>query len=386
MAIEEKFFSGTYLQSQIVAKYPDGSPITNANNGVPIGSTITFSGEPSTITVLDDDDVLQDNNNASGPVVPDAQSLDLSSQTLKEDFGNNLAGDYVWSRAYQTIEDENGNVGRIYQIRMGDYNYSGGIVEYNLNSPSRLTQYWQLSGDIIASPGTTFTVTGNFNGNANQSFAEFEKPVICFVRGTRIDTKHGECAVESLRVGDWVRTKDNGFQQVRWIGTRALGREQLIASPNLRPIRISKNALAKGFPSTDLYVSPQHRVLVGNRAALTLMGVESVLVAAKHLVDLKGVDYVYDFDEVEYFHIVFDRHEVISSNGTWSESLYTGPEALDTLEDEARAEIIALFPELQDEDYLPELADTITSGRDAREIIVFSQEESIPMLSERFTR
>ena len=56
---------------------------------------------------------------------------------------------------------------------------------------------------------------------------------------------------------------------------------------------------------------------------------------------------VTDFDEVEYFHFLFDRHEVVYSNGAETESLYTGPEALKSISAEARAEIFALFPELQ---------------------------------------
>lgn len=169
----------------------------------------------------------------------------------------------------------------------------------------------------------------------------------CFCRGTLIATDRGEIAVEKLAVGDLVQTRDHGLQPVRWIGGRALDALDLAAAPNLRPIRIRAGALGRGLPLSDLMVSPQHRVLVRSAIAQRMFGAPEVLVAAKQLLAIAGIEQV-AAEAVEYFHILFDRHEIVLSNGAETESLYTGAEALKSVGPAARDEILTLFPELRD--------------------------------------
>lgn len=78
-----------------------------------------------------------------------------------------------------------------------------------------------------------------------------------------------------------------------------------------------------------------------------MFGALEVLVAAKHLLEIDGIEIAGDVVDVEYFHILFDRHEVVMANGAETESLYTGPEALKTLGKAAQDEIFGLFPELR---------------------------------------
>ncbi|WP_245999470.1 Hint domain-containing protein [Paracoccus methylarcula] len=175
-------------------------------------------------------------------------------------------------------------------------------------------------------------------------------PVVCFAAGTLIETSCGPMAVEKLREGDMIRTRDNGLQPIRWIGSRKLSAAELAAAPNLRPIRIRAGAFGNNTPETNLIVSPQHRVLVRSKIAQRMFSADEVLVAAKHLLELDGVGIAEDMAQVEYLHILFDRHEIIFSNGAETESLYTGPEALKAVGPKARDEILALFPELRDMD------------------------------------
>lgn len=192
--------------------------------------------------------------------------------------------------------------------------------------------------------------------------------VPCFARGTLLETVRGQVPVEDLRVGDLVATRDNGFQPVRWIGKRHLGMPTLLSQPQLRPIRISAGALGEGAPAVDLVVSPQHRILVRSKIALRLFGAVEVLVAAKQLLSLNGIEIADDLAEVEYFHILFDRHEVVFSNGAETESLYTGAEALKALGESARTEILTLFPELEGPDGVPEGARVLLNGRQGRKL------------------
>ncbi|WP_244961232.1 Hint domain-containing protein [Paracoccus sanguinis] len=184
----------------------------------------------------------------------------------------------------------------------------------------------------------------------------------CFAAGTRIATDRGQVAVEDLRAGDLVLTRDRGMQAIRWIGSRRLSAADLAARAQMRPIRIRRHALGTNIPSADLLVSPQHRVLVRSKIAQKMFGTPEILVAAKQLCEIDGIEVARDVTEVTYYHLMFDRHEVVISNGAETESLYTGPEALKTVGAAARREIFALFPELADRDHVPSPARVLVPG------------------------
>lgn len=169
---------------------------------------------------------------------------------------------------------------------------------------------------------------------------------VCFAAGTLIRTPEGEVAVETLAPGALVLTADQGAQPVRWVGRAEIDLSQ---SPHLRPVRIARGALGDGLPRADLTVSPQHRVLVRSKIAQRMFGAAEVLVAAKQLLTLEGIALAEDLDRVTYVHFLFDRHQLVWSNGAPTESLFTGPQALDSVGPAARAEIMALFPELMAE-------------------------------------
>ncbi|MTH63228.1 Hint domain-containing protein [Paracoccus shanxieyensis] len=187
----------------------------------------------------------------------------------------------------------------------------------------------------------------------------------CFAQGTMIRTDRGEVAVEDLRVGDLVMTRDNGLQPIRWLGNRKLDRVDLALAPRLQPIRIRAGALGDGLPVADLLVSPQHRILVRSAIAQRMFGAPEVLVAAKQLVAIDGIDQV-QLEEVSYFHLLFARHELVLSNGAETESLYTGAQALKSLGQAACDEIFTLFPELRDAP--AEAARPIVQGSKARQM------------------
>lgn len=172
------------------------------------------------------------------------------------------------------------------------------------------------------------------------------EPVPCFTAGVRLLTAKGQRPVEKIAVGDLVETADNGLQPVRWVGSRTLDAVDLAAAPELRPIRIARGALGDGLPKRDIMVSPQHRMLVRSAIAQRMFGADEVLVPAKHLVGLAGVAVADDVTEVTYLHLLFDRHEVVFAEGARSETLYVGAEALRSVGEAARAEILALFPQL----------------------------------------
>lgn len=168
---------------------------------------------------------------------------------------------------------------------------------------------------------------------------------ICFAPGTLIATMRGEVPVQMLQPGDRVITRDNGMQELRWIGKRTLDPKELTAAPNLQPVLVREGALGNGLPHKDLVVSPQHRMLIRSDRASLLYEESEVLVAAKDLVGMPGVERLAN-REVTYLHLLFDQHEVILANGAWSESFQPGDYSMKTLDTAQRAEIHYLFPEL----------------------------------------
>ena len=130
-----------------------------------------------------------------------------------------------------------------------------------------------------------------------------------------------------------------------------MSKTDLEAHANVRPIRIKADALGQNMPERDLTVSPQHRILVNSKLASRLHGEDEVLVAAKHLLQVEGVDVELDTDSVIYVHFLFDQHQIVESEGAETESLFTVPEALEAVDSAAGVKILHLLPELASIDY-----------------------------------
>lgn len=204
---------------------------------------------------------------------------------------------------------------------------------------------------------------------------------LCFARGTRLSTPEGQRAIEDLQAGDLVWTRDNGPQPIRWIGRRVIPAAMLERSPQLRPVVIRAGALGAGTPEADLVVSPQHRILVRSTIARRMFSTDEVLVAAKQLLQIDGVDVHAPGDGVEYIHMLFDRHEVVHANGAEAESLFTGPEAIKTVGPAALEEIYAIFPELREDGPAPASARTLPSGRMGRKLVSRHVQHNRPLVA-----
>ena len=171
--------------------------------------------------------------------------------------------------------------------------------------------------------------------------------VPCFVQGTMIRTPKGDRRVETLTTGDEVLTADGHVETIRWVGARHVNVWRA-DKRHLMPVRIAKGALGNGAPTKDLFVSPNHRMLVSSPMSQLLFEDAGVLIPAKFLLTLPGVDVVAEALSVTYYHFIFDQHEVVISNGTPSESLFPGDVAMGAMENASRSELLEIFPELFD--------------------------------------
>jgi large repetitive protein len=179
-------------------------------------------------------------------------------------------------------------------------------------------------------------------------FTEIEEIIPCFTPGALIATPRGEVPVESLREGDKVITRDNGIQEIRWIGQKHMGWAELTANPHLKPVLVRQGSLGNGLPERDMLVSPNHRLLVANDRTSLYFDEHEVLVAAKHLVGGAGIQSL-DSVGTTYIHFMFDQHEIVLSDGAWTESFQPGDYTLKGIGNAQRSEILELFPELKTE-------------------------------------
>lgn len=317
--------------------------------------TLNAGATPGTFRTYDNDNYFSDGSATyDDPINDTDQTGDASVGSIA------VTGRIYQAETIRVVEDADGNR---FQVITISFLGGGSIIV--------------TSGPIV--PGESYTslfVDGTPGQNntdrpdSEEQSARYATLVVCFARGTRIETDSGEVPVEKLRVGDLVRTKDNGFKPIQWVGHREIDLRGDADQDRLRPIRISAGALGNDLPKQDLVVSPQHRILVKSRIAQRMMGCDEVLVPARKLLEIDGIDIVTDCDAVTYVHFLFDQHEVVYSNGAETESLFTGPETLKAVGAESRAEILSLFPELADMNYKARSARVIPSGKMARMLAI----------------
>jgi hypothetical protein len=138
----------------------------------------------------------------------------------------------------------------------------------------------------------------------------------CFLKGTTVRTADGDRKIEDLAVGDLLPTLFGGISPIQWIG-RYRFKKSNPEKPwvkQVRPIRIAQSALAPAMPHADLYLSQHHAVLI-----------DGVLVEAGNLITGTTITR-YDADELdqlEFFHVKLERHDVIYAEGTPCETLST---------------------------------------------------------------
>ena len=349
-----------YSLDSVTSYTGPGSLFPNTSLGnTGVSGTVTFGALDGEKIIVDDNDPDFEDG--------DIGILGIGGQTSSSSGSLfNLSGTSESEYSYTLTDPSTGETVNIYAFTSaGLLGLTNNVIGFVADGP--------------IDPAVTYTIS-YADGSPSVPYSSL---TVCFAAGTQILTGHGDyTAVENLKQGDLVQTVDHGPQEIRWIGSRHLTADDLARTPSLRPIRIQAGALGDGMPLEDLTVSPQHRVVVNSKIVQKMFGQKEVLVAAKQLVSLDGIDVVDDLDDVAYFHFLCDRHEIVVANGVQTESLYTGPEALKSLSTEAREEVLMIFPELANIDYKALHARMVVVGRQGRNMALRHKKNAKPLIAQ----
>lgn len=205
------------------------------------------------------------------------------------------------------------------------------IVELRADDTIRATWFFPLA-DLA--PKTAYALVALDRDAAIKRFAE--TACVSFTRGTQITLASGaQRPIEALHVGDRVLTRDHGPQEIRWIGQQTVR-----ATGSFAPIRIRAGTLNN---ASDLIVSPNHRLFVYQRRDAVKAGRAEILVKAKYLLNGDTVTRT-DGGFVDYFQLLFHRHEIIYAEGIAAESLMVDTRTRHSLPDEVQERLKSVDP------------------------------------------
>ncbi|MEL7178503.1 MAG: Hint domain-containing protein [Pseudomonadota bacterium] len=325
---------------------------------------ILASDDPAQLLTvsIDDDDATIEGDTITNETPNDANQI----ATVTDASGTLVSTDACYVEWTATYTGTNGQVIEVWRIELDN-----GLRLFAVSE--------------IPEVGVTFTTSNKDQGADGLDPADIPDTP-CFTYGVLIATTDGPRPIETLRVGDRVALEDGTESVIRWIGRRKYSLEEITAKPKLRPVRIVQGALGSGLPKRDMLISRQHRMLIQSKIAERMFGEPEVLVSAIRLTTLPGVFIDESVKEVEYFHLLFDRHEIIFAEGAPSESLFTGPEALKALGREAREEIQELFPEISSMNYEPVPARCIPTAKRQKQLVLRHQKNNRPCVGSPDTK
>ncbi len=290
-----------------------GTPIRN-NSDTPDGTIFQYSAGGGTTVTVDD-------TSGNPDVFEDDQAF---GHSITDGGGIVANGTPVESESFIDIRqiDENGVE-------------TGPVIRLYVFSQNGVTSdVWGFAASERLIDGASYIKVAG----ANAGSSLYSDYVACFAEDTLIETVDGPVPVQQIHAGQQVWTRDNGLQPVLWIGTTSVP-----ATGRFAPVVFAPNTL--GNPR-ELVVSQQHRMMIDASVAELLFGAPRALVAAKFLCGMEGVS-IREGGYVSYWHIMFDQHQIVRSEGVLSESFFVTPNSIGALDHPQRAEILSLFPELR---------------------------------------
>lgn len=160
----------------------------------------------------------------------------------------------------------------------------------------------------------------------------------CFAAGTRVGMADGSlCAVEHLRAGMELRSRDHGPQTLRWIGQATQRAHGIFA-----PVTFAPGTLGNLGPLT---LGPLQRIFLYQRGEARLGTRPEILVQAQSLVDGARV-LQRQGGFVTYYSLVFDHHQIIYVEGIPAESMLVSRATVERLPEALAQDLAQRFPHL----------------------------------------
>jgi hypothetical protein len=152
--------------------------------------------------------------------------------------------------------------------------------------------------------------------------------------GVMVETSEGAQPVEWLRAGDLLLTRDNGYQPLLWVGRTLWGAEHA-----LPPVRICSGSLDPQTPKHDLILSPAHNILLNSHLVDFHFGHRNVLAPACDLITQTENTQALPKSDYVYCHLLLPQHNVVLTEGIWTETLFADDVTLERLGPEAARQI-----------------------------------------------
>lgn len=255
---------------------------------------------------------------ADDPTFEYQVSGNLNNGTNTGTFTGNFTSDYTTDLASGSVQvnTPDGNT----TFTFTNANISNGAEDPNQFTLNAIGPNGETLGLTYTGQTPTSFDFGNYQATADIS-AEYSvvapesimstDVTTCYVTGTLIRTARGDIAVEDLAVGDLVVTASGEERPIKWLGHRTLNCTRHPHPDTTYPIRVVAGAFGRGKPYRDLYVSPGHAVCA------TVL--DDVFVHAGSLINGATIERV-SVDEVTYWHVELDTHDVLIANGLPAES------------------------------------------------------------------
>jgi autotransporter-associated beta strand protein len=138
--------------------------------------------------------------------------------------------------------------------------------------------------------------------------------IACYCRGTLVRTPCGNERVEKLQIGDEVTTASGAARPIKWIGRRSYSGRFVMGRKDILPVCIKAGALDDNVPRRDLWISPNHAMYFADDSH------DGVLIEAKDLINGGSIVQAESVEQVEYFHIELENHDVIVAEGALAET------------------------------------------------------------------